>query len=240
MMDFSGIQKEFNPGINFPNFLTRNRLLHGIARFSPLLKGKMMDFGCGAKPYQSLFTVDQYVGVDYESPGHPHVNEEIDVYYDGLHIPFGNDHFDSVFTSEVFEHIFNPYEIIKEINRVMKPQGLLLLTCPFAICEHEIPNDYARYSSFALKHILEKNGFEIVHQEKTGNSVEVVFQLWLMYIHQHVLPFIKNIPVLRTLFKWFTYISLNLITLFLSAILPEGKDLYLNNVVVARKVNSVE
>ena len=124
MMDFSGIQKEFNPGINFPNFLTRNRLLHGIARFSPLLKGKMMDFGCGAKPYQSLFTVDQYVGVDYESPGHPHVNEEIDVYYDGLHIPFGNDHFDSVFTSEVFEHIFNPYEIIKEIIEARIKQGL--------------------------------------------------------------------------------------------------------------------
>lgn len=239
MMDYKGIATEFNPGLTFPNYLTRNRLLNGIAKYIPLLKGELMDFGCGAKPYRSLFTVDKYVGVDYESPGHPHLNEEIDVYYDGKHIPFEDEHFDAVFTSEVFEHIFNLDEIIKEINRVMKTGGIILMTCPFSICEHEVPNDYARYTSFALKYFFEKNGFEIIHQDKTGNSVEVVFQLWTMYIHQHILPYIKNIPVVRTIFKLFTYTVLNCCAILFSKILPDRKDLYLNNIVVAKKIKTV-
>lgn len=237
-MNFKNIAIEFNPGLTFPNYLTRNRLLNGIAKYIPLLKGTLMDFGCGAKPYHSLFTVEKYVGVDYKSPGHSHLNEEIDMYYDGKHIPFKDEHFDSVFTSEVFEHIFNLEEIIKEINRVMKTGGIILITCPFSICEHEVPNDYARYTSFALKHLFEKNGFEIIHQDKTGNNVEVVFQLWTMYIHQHILPFIKNIPVVRTIFKLVTYTLLNCFALVLSKILPNRKDLYLNNILVAKKIIS--
>ena len=239
MMNYKAIATEFNPGFNLPNYLTRNRLLHGIAKYIPLLKGRMMDFGCGSKPYQSLFTVEKYVGVDYNSPGHPHLNEEIDVYYDGKKIPFENEYFDSVFTSEVFEHIFNLDEIIKEINRVMKNEAVILMTCPFSICEHEIPNDYARYTSFALKYFFEKNGFEILYQDKTGNSVEVVYQLWMMYIHQHILPYIKHIPILRSVFRLFTYTFLNCCAVLSSKILPDRKDLYLNNILVAKKINSL-
>jgi hypothetical protein len=33
---------------------------------------------------------------------------------------------------------------------------------------------------------LKQNGFEVLRQDKTGNSVETVFQLWIMYIHQHI------------------------------------------------------
>ncbi len=231
-----GIPKDFNPGITHPGYLTRHGLYTAIKKYAPSLSGKLMDFGCGAKPYQSLFTVDNYIGVDYDSPGHPHDNENIDVYYDGKHIPFDNNSFDAVFTSEVLEHVFNPDEILPEINRVMKPGAKILLTCPFSICEHEVPNDYARYSSFAVKYLLEKHGFKVISQDKTGNNVEVVFQLWTMYIHQHILPYIKKIPVARTVFKYVTYVSLNLMAKFFSSILPNRKDLYLNNVVLAEKV----
>ena len=90
-----------------------------------------------------------------------------------------------------------------------------------------------------MKHFFEKNGFEILHQDKTGNSVEVVFQLWTMYIHQHILPFIKNIPVVRTVFKLVTYTILNACAILLSNVLPNRKDLYLNNILVAKKVRSI-
>ena len=67
----------------------------------------MMDFGCGSKPYKSLFNVNEYVGVDYHGQGHSHVNEQIDVFYDGVLLPFPDNYFDSVFSTEVFEHVFN-------------------------------------------------------------------------------------------------------------------------------------
>ncbi len=235
VMDWKNIPYAFNPNITYPAYLTRNRLLKTISSISPQLKGRLMDFGCGAKPYKTLFTVDEYIGVDFENPGHPHLNEQIDVFYNGKNIPFNDGHFDSVFSSEVFEHIFNPEEILTEINRVMKKDGLLLITCPFSICEHEVPNDFARYSSYSIKYLLEKNGFEIIEQYKTGNSVETVCQLWVMYIHQHITPYIRKIPILRSVFRFITYTSINLTALLFSKILPAGMDLYLNNVVLCRK-----
>lgn len=195
-----------------------------------------MDFGCGQKPYQSLFTVEEYIGVDFENPGHPHANESIDVFYDGKTLPFPEQQFDSVFSSEVFEHIFNLPEILKELNRVLKTGGQMLITCPFSYCEHEQPNDFARYTSFAIRHLLEQNGFEIVNQVKTGNSLEAICQLRLIYIHQHIFPAFRKIPIIRSLFRLLVYTTANLGALIAGRIFPAGKELYLNNVILCRKI----
>jgi SAM-dependent methyltransferase len=234
-----GISKEFNPSITQPNYLIRKRLLQHIQMFAPQLKGKLLDFGCGQKPYKTLFEVDEYIGVDYENPGHAHENETIDVFYDGKKLPFSDEQFDSIFSSEVFEHIFNLPEIIKEINRVLKIGGNILITCPFAYCEHEVPNDYARYSSFAIKHLFLQNGFEITEQKKTGNSFETLTQLHLMYLHQHIYPKLKKIPIIRSAFRLIVYTTSNVVTLFLGEIFPKGMDLYMNNVLLCRKTNNL-
>ena len=233
------IAADFKPSITQPHYLIRNRLLEAITSLAGQLNGRMMDFGCGQKPYYSLFNVDQYIGVDFENPGHSHANEAIDVFYDGKTIPFEKEHFDSIFSSEVFEHIFNLPDILKELNRVLKVDGLMLITCPFSFCEHEVPNDFARYTSFALKHLLQQNGFEIVHQVKTGNSIEAISQLQLTYIHQHITPVVRKVPVVRSVFRFVTYTSINIGALVLGKIFPAGKDLYMNNVVLCRKVQNI-
>jgi SAM-dependent methyltransferase len=229
------VPDEFAPSIKQPNYLIRNRLLQAIERLAPELKGRMMDFGCGQKPYKNLFAVSEYIGVDFENPGHPHLNESIDVFYDGKTLPFPDGYFDSIFCSEVFEHIFNLPEILKELNRVVKTGGLILITCPFAYCEHEIPNDYARYTSFAMRHLLEQSGFQVKEQIKTGNSLEAIAQLRLMYLHQHIYPKLKKIPLLRSSFRVVTYTITNLCALLFSRILPPGKDLYMSNVLLCQK-----
>lgn len=229
------IVRDFNPPITYPNYLIRKRLLESIRFLAPRLRGRLMDFGCGQKPYKNLFVVDEYIGVDYENPGHPHINENIDVFYDGKTLPFADSSFDAVFSSEVFEHIFNLPAIIRELNRVTKPEGMMLITCPFAYCEHEVPNDYARYSSYAIRHLLEESGFEILEQIKTGNSIEALNQMWLIYIHLHIHSKIRSIPVLRSAFRLIFYSTMNLWTLLASKLLPAGKELYMNNVILCRK-----
>lgn len=229
------LAREFDPKINFPAYLIRNRLLKSIASKASSLKGDLLDFGCGSKPYRPLFAVEKYIGIDFENPAHPHQNEQIDIFYDGKTLPFPDNSFDAVFSSEVFEHVFNLEEILREISRVMKPGANILVTCPFAISEHEVPNDYARYTSFALKHLFEKNGFTVVSFEKSGNSVETVFQLWVMYIHLHITPYVRKIPLLRSAFRFITYSSLNILALLFSKILPDRRDLYMNNIILCRK-----
>jgi len=166
------VRLNYNPNRRHPYFLLRKELYKAIVKYKHYMPGKMMDFGCGSSPYKSLFThVDFYVGVDYHSEGHSHEIEEIDVYYDGKVLPFPDNHFDSIFSTEVFEHVFNLPEILIELNRVLKPEGKLLFTCPFVWVEHEIPVDYARYTRFALKNLIEKTGFRMVVEDKTGNYI---------------------------------------------------------------------
>ena len=91
-----------------PFYIIRKGLLDGVREISLHLKGgKLLDLGCGSKPYEDIFEVDEYTGVDIEVSGHDHSSSRIDKFYDGKVIPFRDHHFDSVFSSEVFEHVFN-------------------------------------------------------------------------------------------------------------------------------------
>jgi SAM-dependent methyltransferase len=236
----NNVPKNFRPPLSSPFYFIRNALLKKIRLFAPKLTGKLLDFGCGSKPYESLFiNASQYIGLDFESEGHSHANENIDVIYDGKKIPFDDEHFDSVFSSEVFEHIFNLEEIIPEIKRVMKKQGKILITCPFVWNEHEVPIDFARYTQFALRHLLEKNGFEVLLTDKSGDFTMAVYQMRMVYFNQHFIP---SFPLLGKLKFFRTNVPplinpiLNLWFSFWHRVLPKRRDLYLNNIVLAKKL----
>ena len=85
---------DFNPHISASPYLVRNRLLHGLFKHINKLNGRLLDFGCGAKPYQNIINVREYIGLDFPSEGHDHSNELIDVFYDGKNIPFENNSYE--------------------------------------------------------------------------------------------------------------------------------------------------
>jgi ubiquinone/menaquinone biosynthesis C-methylase UbiE len=49
---------------------------------------------------------------------------------DALSIPFRNESFDVLFAGEIIEHLPDPIEALREWRRVLKPEGLLILTTP--------------------------------------------------------------------------------------------------------------
>jgi SAM-dependent methyltransferase len=231
-IDDSGkkISQIFAPNLLNPYYFIRSGLLKGIREFSSDLKGVLLDFGCGSKPYRSLFQVEGYIGLDYENPGHPHDNEHIDVFYDGKRIPFENDYFDAVLCTEVVEHVFNIEVVLKELNRVVKPGGKLLVTCPFVWNEHEVPHDFARYSKFGLTHLFENNGFELIRFKKSGHFISTIHQLMNLYFYELSKGKWYKIMPLRIAYKLFIYGGINLSGLFWSAVLPKNNTLYLNNI----------
>lgn len=50
---------------------------------------------------------------------------------DALQLPFKNNSIDCVIASEVIEHIFSPKDFVKELFRVVKPGGSLIVTTPY-------------------------------------------------------------------------------------------------------------
>ena len=215
-----------------PSYLIRKGLMNGIKRNADHMNGVMLDFGCGEKPYREFFNVEKYIGLDVAKSGHDHTRETIDVFYDGTTIPFESEYFDSALSSEVFEHIFNINEILREIHRVMKTGGKLLITVPFVWDEHETPYDFFRYTSFGIKRLLEEHGFEVISLEKNLTYVETLFQLWIAYFYKTVLPSNKYLKFMLAPFLIF---PLALAGILISKVFPRSYDLYSNNIVVARK-----
>jgi SAM-dependent methyltransferase len=227
-----GYQTSFISIFTSPYFLLRRGIFKGIKRHAHYMQGTMLDFGCGSRPYEEILNVEHYIGLDIAISGHDHKDSKVDFYYDGKKIPFDDCHFDSVFSSEVFDHVFNLHDILREMFRVLKPKGYLLATVPFVWNEHEVPYDFGRYTSFGLRHIMERAGFEIVKLDKSTTYIETVFQMWNSYVSQVILPDNKYI---KAILVPLIVSPLSCLGIVLSAILPDNETYYHNSIVVAQK-----
>ena len=81
----------FSPGILGiiinPFYFARLGLYNAIYRLAPQLTGDLLDVGCGVKPYQNLFKVTKYVGLDIDTL-ETKKRGVADFLYDGNHFPF--------------------------------------------------------------------------------------------------------------------------------------------------------
>ena len=228
---------QFDPGflgiwIN-PFFLARRGLWQEIRAASRLLAGDLLDVGCGTKPYQRLFAVRSYTGLEFDTPA-ARKRDVADAYYDGSAFPFGVRQFDSVLCNQVLEHVFKPEDFLREIHRVLKPGGKLLLTVPFIWDEHEQPYDFARYTSFGLRAMLERNGFRIERQEKILADASVLFQLTNAYLFKVTET---RFVVLKLLLRVFVFAPVTLLGLLAGRLLPNNKDMFLDQLVVAERTS---
>jgi ubiquinone/menaquinone biosynthesis C-methylase UbiE len=204
-----------------------------IKEYASNFKGKMLDFGCGHKPYKSIFlNVDEYIGVDFENEGHTHEKENIDVYYDGHSLPFPDSYFDCAICTETLEHVPDIDESFALLNRVLKKNAPIILTVPFVWPEHEMPFDFRRFTLVGLVNMLEKHGFSVLKKHKNGNFASVIIQLQIMFIHQ--LFFTRNV-YLNFLINFLFIFPFTLIGIILSAIFFKYKSLFFNSIILAVK-----
>jgi len=230
-------RQQFFPGIVGiflnPFYFARAGLGNAMTDLAPSLSGRLLDVGCGTKPYRSLFNVADYAGLDIDSE--PTRKRGIaDYLYDGGRFPFEDAAFDSILCNQVLEHVFNPDVFLGEINRVLKPGGRLLLTVPFVWDEHEQPYDYARYSSFGLQSLLEKQEFKILQHRKLAADASILFQLGNAYLYKIT----QNLPMPIKLALTVTVMALiNILGVLAGKLLPDNPDLFLDHVVLAEKTH---
>lgn len=214
-----------------PFYFARVGLGRAMYQLAPILKGQLLDVGCGTKPYRKMFNVDAYIGLDIDTEA-SRQRGDADHLYDGTSFPLADSSFDSLLCNQVLEHVFNPDEFLDEINRVLKPGGKLLLTVPFVWDEHEQPYDYARYSSFGLRALLEKHGFTILQHQKLGADATTLFQL----INAYLFKITQGWPRLLKYGFTVTVMALvNFLGVVAGKVLPDNPDLFLDHVVLAEK-----
>lgn len=230
------LREQYRPGwlgmlIN-PFYIARSGLQQAMGELAVHCRGRLLDVGCGQKPYRDLFECEAYVGLELDTPAN-HQSKQADYFYDGETFPFEDVAFDSVVCNEVLEHVFNPERFLAELHRVLRPQGTLLLTVPFIWDEHEQPYDFGRYSSFGLRHLLQTHGFEVLALRKTRPGIAAVSQLFNAYLFK--LCQTRN-AYLNLLLTLCLMAPINLLGTLLAWLLPAGGDLYLDNVVICRRL----
>jgi SAM-dependent methyltransferase len=213
-----------------PFYIARRGLAGAMREYAPTLSGRLLDVGCGSKPYAQLFVVDEYIGLDIDSD-RARALGIADYYYDGQRFPFESASFDSILCNQVLEHVFNPAEFLGELHRVLKPGGRLLLTIPFVWDEHEQPHDYARYSTFGLRSLFENSGFAVERQERISPNISVMFQLTNAYLYK-VLP---STPRAQLVACALLMAPISLLGELLGRLLPQNKDLFLDQIIFAKK-----
>lgn len=216
-----------------PFFIARKGLASAIAEFSKGLSGRLLDVGCGTKPYRKLFHVDEYIGLEIDGEIARQLSRA-DFFYDGKFFPFSSGSFNVVLTNQVLEHVFNPSSFLAEIHRVLTPDGVLLLTIPFVWDEHEQPYDYARYTTYGLQYLLENNGFRALRTKKISSGSCVIFQLLNCYIYKSSAHYPK---LIRHLLQLFVVSFISLFGYYLARFLPSDRDLFLDQIVLAEKVS---
>jgi ubiquinone/menaquinone biosynthesis C-methylase UbiE len=140
----------------------------------PAMKGKLLDVGCGNGPFEYLVNnkTCQYTGIDIaDADNFDYKNSKI-ITFDGENIPFADNSFENIICTEVIEHIENPSKIIGEMYRVLKPNGLCIVTLPWSARVHFAPHDYCRYTPYKLKTLFTQ--FKSAEINNRGTDINTI------------------------------------------------------------------
>lgn len=148
---------------------------------APLGRWNLYIGGAGCKP-------EGFVNVDlFCLPG-------VDVAADAERLPFGAGLFQRVECDAVLEHVRDPGQVMREIERVLAPGGYAHLVTPFCHPFHEYPKDYRRFTLDGLKELA--GSLEVVSEGwRTGPTATMLvfvleygklllpWKLWRVAVH---------------------------------------------------------
>jgi SAM-dependent methyltransferase len=111
---------------------------------------RILDVGCGDRPYAELFPD----AVGFDVPGNPHA----DLHGSIEAIPVDDASFDVVLCLQVLEHVADPAAAVRELRRVVAPGGRVLLSTHGVYPFHPNPDDLWRWTHQGLERLFLTNG----------------------------------------------------------------------------------
>ena len=183
-----GIVKEWlkaSPLFNF-NQVLRDRWVRAQAESLPA-GSRVLDVGAGSAPYRGLFSHCRYFTQDFVQlhPGQllHGAYSEVDYVSQAASIPVEGGSFDAVICTEMLEHVPEPINVVKEIARVLRPGGKLILTAPLGSGIHQEPfHFYGGFTTYWYERFLAQAGFEEIRVEPNAGSFRAFSQESLRFV----------------------------------------------------------
>jgi SAM-dependent methyltransferase len=137
-------------------------------------RGRLLDMGCGKVPLYAAYRdhVSDVQCIDWSNSLHgpKHLDRTCDLTGP---IPYDAGAFDTIILSDVLEHLPEPINCWREMNRLLANGGKVLLNVPFYYPLHEEPFDFYRYTEFALHRFAESSHFEVVELVPLGGALDI-------------------------------------------------------------------
>jgi SAM-dependent methyltransferase len=104
-------------------------------------------------------------------------NRKPDVIGDIRNLPFADGEFGTVLCTEVLEHVPEPEKAVRELYRVTKKGGKLILTTRFVYPIHDAPHDYYRYTKYNLARLFaDWTEVDIIPESKSFSTIAILLQ----------------------------------------------------------------
>lgn len=174
----------------------------------------VLDIGCGTMPYRGLFEgrCGTYLGCDLYSKDEDVVKCPAD------NLSFADASFDATVCFQVLEHVPEPWRVMEETARVLKPGGIAIVTIPFLFPYHGSPKDYYRYTHEGIAFLGKRVGLYTIETVPQVDVITTMLMILNIKVVELLGPF-KKLPVLRTLTQFFEqaiFVVINLAGLFTS------------------------
>lgn len=159
-----------------------------ITQLQALPEGiRLLDAGAGTQQFRKYCSHLNYIAQDFAAyvPSTDVVglqNDEwnygkLDIISDITNIPEPDASFDAILCSEVLEHLPDPNAALKEFSRLLKKDGILIVTAPFCSLTHQAPYFFSTgFSKFYYQHCLDSLGFENIDTATNGTYFEYLAQ----------------------------------------------------------------
>jgi SAM-dependent methyltransferase len=183
--------------------IARSNIFKGLESAVKYASGRLIDVGCGIKPYQSLFDpyVDSYFGVDYPQTMKANYDAQTkaDIFTDCSKTGLRDCSFNTLLSTQVIEHIYDTRKFIMECNRILTPGGIGIFTIPFVWQCHSEPYDFYRFTRYSIQRLFSESGFEILKIENLEGAYATLIQTKIVSLlgREHSSLFIKIICRLR-------------------------------------------
>lgn len=137
-------------------------------------RGVTLDAGAGRLAWRTFLNArgTVYLGTDY-TPTHPELSFCADLQG---RLPLRNDCVDTIFCCSVMEHTPEPWRILPEFVRVLRPGGHVILSVPFLYFLHGAPDDYFRFTLHGAIRLANDAGLRIVEKRTAGGLAHTIFQ----------------------------------------------------------------
>jgi SAM-dependent methyltransferase len=128
---------------------------------------KILDASAGKRPYAPLFKRQRYQSCDVPG-GFYKIKHDFECYLDDIPQPDAS--YEVIALTQVLEHVPDPEKVLKELARITKSDGKLLISVPLNCPLHGEPWHFFNFTHYGLAELANRSGWRIEQCEKLGGA----------------------------------------------------------------------